>query len=75
MVQFSMILDFLDALAGAVALACWWCTWVQPAKQQSCPRSTERAEIVCEARAPVTTATVPISSSQRTGTSNARAPA
>jgi hypothetical protein len=38
MVQlFSMILDFLDALAGAVAIACWWCIWVQPAKQQTRP--------------------------------------
>jgi hypothetical protein len=58
MVQlFSMILDLLDALAGAVAIACWWCIWVQPAKQQTRPRSTERAEIdhfVCEARARVT---------------------
>jgi hypothetical protein len=26
----GMLLDFLDALAGAVAIACWWCTWVSP---------------------------------------------
>jgi hypothetical protein len=29
----GMMLDFLDALAGAVAIACWWCTWVRPNKQ------------------------------------------
>jgi hypothetical protein len=29
----SMGLDFLDALAGAVAIACWWCTWVSPNRQ------------------------------------------
>jgi hypothetical protein len=26
----GMVLDFLDALAGAVAIAFWWCTWVSP---------------------------------------------
>ena len=25
-----MLLDFLDALAGAVTIAWWWCTWVRP---------------------------------------------
>jgi hypothetical protein len=63
MVQlFSMILDFLDALAGAIAIACWWCTWVQPAKQPTRPGSSKRAEIdhfVCEAQTRVATATMP----------------
>ena len=79
MVQlFSMILDFLDALAGAVAIACWWCTWVQPAKQPTRPASSEGAEIdrfVCEARARVATATLPIASNQRTATSDVTPPA
>ena len=44
MVQlFSMVLDFLDALAGAVAIACWWCTWVRPAKPPTPP--SEPAEL------------------------------
>ena len=33
----NMVLDFLDALSGAVAIAWWWCTWVRPAKQPSDP--------------------------------------
>lgn len=33
MVELGMLLDFLDALAGAVAIAFWWCTWVGPGKQ------------------------------------------
>jgi hypothetical protein len=33
----GMVLDFLDALAGAVAIACWWCTWVSPAKEPPRP--------------------------------------
>ena len=32
MVELGMVLDFLDALAGAVAIGCWWCTWVSPGK-------------------------------------------
>jgi hypothetical protein len=32
-----MVLDFLDALSGAVAIAWWWCTWVRPAKQPPGP--------------------------------------
>lgn len=72
MVQlFSMILDFLDALAGAIAIACWWCTWVQPAKQPTRPGSSKRAEIdhfVCEAQTRVATATMPRPSNQRTAT-------
>jgi hypothetical protein len=77
MVQlFSMILDFLDALAGAVAIACWWCTWVQPAKQPTHPGSSEGAEIdhfVCKARAQI--ATMPIPSNERTATSDVTPPA
>ncbi|HEX5078589.1 MAG TPA: hypothetical protein VFV80_05510 [Geminicoccaceae bacterium] len=38
----GMVLDFLDALAGAVAIACWWCTWVQPAKPPSDPAELDR---------------------------------
>jgi hypothetical protein len=78
MVQlFSMILDFLDALAGAVAIACWWCTWVQPAKQPTRRGSSEGAEIdhfVCEARARVATATLPIATNQRTATGDVTPP-
>ena len=33
MVELGMLLDFLDALAGAVAIACWWCTWISPSRQ------------------------------------------
>jgi hypothetical protein len=29
----GMLLDFLDALAGAVTIAFWWCTWVSPGSQ------------------------------------------
>lgn len=25
-----MLLDFLDALAGAVTIAYWWCNWARP---------------------------------------------
>jgi hypothetical protein len=28
----GMLLDFLDALAGAVTIAYWWCTWVSPSR-------------------------------------------
>jgi hypothetical protein len=41
----GMVLDFLDALAGAVAIACWWCTWVRPAKQPEQSRLSEPTEI------------------------------
>ena len=37
----GMMLDVLDALAGAVAIACWWCTWVSPNKQS--PRLRPKA--------------------------------
>jgi hypothetical protein len=37
----GMLLDFLDALAGAVVIACWWCTWVSPNKQS--PRLRTKA--------------------------------
>jgi hypothetical protein len=33
----NMVLDFLDALSGAVAIAYWWCTWVRPSKQPPHP--------------------------------------
>jgi hypothetical protein len=26
----GMMLDLADALAGAVGIAYWWCTWVRP---------------------------------------------
>lgn len=39
---FGMLLDFLDALAGAVAIAFWWCTWVSPGKQA--PRLQTKAD-------------------------------
>jgi hypothetical protein len=26
----GMLLDVADALAGAVGIAYWWCTWVRP---------------------------------------------
>jgi hypothetical protein len=41
----GMVLDFLDALAGAVAIACWWCTWVSPVKQPERSRPSGSAEI------------------------------
>jgi hypothetical protein len=62
-----MILDFLDALAGAVAIACWWCTWVSPAKPERPPLSAS-AEIdgfVREARAQRGARIVPVTSGQR----------
>jgi hypothetical protein len=44
-----MVLDFLDALSGAVAIAWWWCTWVRPAKRPPPPPESSpvsgRAEI------------------------------
>jgi hypothetical protein len=39
----NMVLDFLDALSGAVAIAYWWCAWVRPAKQPAPP--PERAPV------------------------------
>lgn len=45
----GMVLDFLDALVGAVAIACWWCTWVSPNKQVPHPQTkaqpTEPSEV------------------------------
>jgi len=35
----GMMLDFLDALAGAVTIAWWWCTWVSPSRQARRPRA------------------------------------
>jgi hypothetical protein len=37
----GMMLDFLDALAGAVTIAWWWCTWVSPNKRS--PRLRTKA--------------------------------
>jgi hypothetical protein len=73
----GMILDFLDALAGAVTIACWWCTWIRPAKQPARPSSSKPAEFdlfICEAQARVVSPTMPIASGQRTGTSDAAPP-
>jgi hypothetical protein len=70
----NVVLDFLDALAGAVAIACWWCTWVRPAKRPERPHLSGSADIdhfLCKARARVTSRTVPTTSGQRTGTSDA----
>jgi hypothetical protein len=42
----GMMLDFLDALCGAVGIAYWWCTWVSPAKPpQPHARRSEGPEI------------------------------
>jgi hypothetical protein len=62
-----MVLDFLDALAGAVAIAYWWCTWVRPAKPER-PSLSAPAEIdgfVSKARAQPGSRIVPVTSGQR----------
>ena len=42
----GMMLDFLDALAGAVTIAYWWCTWVRPySPPRPNPTLSERPEI------------------------------
>jgi hypothetical protein len=41
---FGMMLDFLDALGGAVAIACWWCTWVRPKAQATPLRKAHGSE-------------------------------
>ena len=72
----NMVLDFLDALAGAVAIACWWCTWGSPPKQREQSRPSGPADIdrfLRKARARSTI--VPVTSDQGVRRSGATRPA
>jgi hypothetical protein len=41
----GMLLDLADALAGAVGIAYWWCTWVSPRHPHPNARRSEGPEI------------------------------
>jgi hypothetical protein len=72
----GMVLDFLDALAGAVTIAWWWCTWVRPAKQPTRPSGhAEIARFLDKARTRVTSRTVSVASGQPPRRSDVAPPA
>jgi hypothetical protein len=74
----NMVLDFLDALAGAVTIAYWWCTWVRPAKQpERSPRSgpAEIDRFLCKAQARTQSTILPVTSDQGVRRSNVTRPA
>jgi hypothetical protein len=74
----NMVLDFLDALSGAVAIAYWWCTWVNPAKQPERSHPSEPADIdrfLCKAQARTASTVVSVTSDQGVRRSNATRPA
>jgi hypothetical protein len=74
----NMVLDFLDALSGAVAIAYWWCTWVSPAKQPERSQPSEPADIdhfLCEAQARTASTVVSVTSDQGVRRSDATRPA
>jgi hypothetical protein len=74
----NMVLDFLDALSGAVAIAYWWCTWVSPAKQPERSQPSEPADIdrfLCKAQARRSSTIVPVTSDQGARRSGATRPA
>jgi hypothetical protein len=74
----NMVLDFLDALSGAVAIAYWWCTWVSPAKQPERSHPSEPADIdrfLCEVQTRTPSAVVRVASDQDVRRSGATRPA
>jgi hypothetical protein len=74
----NMALDFLDALAGAVMIAWWWCAWVRPAKQPERSHPSGPVDIdrfLCEAQDRASSTIVPVTSEQEVRRSGATRPA